>query len=87
MAILRTLIEKVVVTSNTADVEVSLYGELGALLELAEARKQGCPVGLGAEAFAVSGCGGGKPPTVDSATRCCLRHNIFIHRIKFRAHN
>jgi site-specific DNA recombinase len=47
MAILRTLIEKVVVTPTEASVEVALYGELGALLELAEARRQGRPGSLG----------------------------------------
>jgi hypothetical protein len=47
MAILRTLIEKVVVTPTEAGIEVALYGELGALLELAEARKQGRPGSLG----------------------------------------
>jgi site-specific DNA recombinase len=46
MAILRTLIEKVIVTPSESGVEVTLYGELGALLELAEARKQGRPGSL-----------------------------------------
>jgi hypothetical protein len=48
MAILRTLIEKVVVTPTRTGVEVALYGELGALLELAEARRTGRPGSLGA---------------------------------------
>jgi hypothetical protein len=35
------------VTPTEAGVEVALYGELGALLELAEARKTGRPGSLG----------------------------------------
>jgi hypothetical protein len=46
MAILRTLIEKVIVTPTEAGIDVALYGELGALMALAEARKDGRPGSL-----------------------------------------
>jgi hypothetical protein len=46
MAILRTLIEKVIVTPTEAGIDVALYGELGALMALAEAHKDGRPGSL-----------------------------------------
>jgi site-specific DNA recombinase len=46
MAILRTLIEKVIVTPTEAGIDVALYGELGALMALAETRNDGRPGSL-----------------------------------------
>ena len=43
MEILRTMIEKVIVTATGDETEVALHGELGAMMHLAESRQKESP--------------------------------------------